>query len=99
MNTQDCYFSLIEKQAILLVNHTQIHSWNQPVLSNESKVSCSRKQRGPLLGLELMTDLDLVNNGSICWVQTHDWFICKSLVRTCFVNSITNHYVAFVCKD
>jgi len=26
------------------------------VLSNEGKVSCSRKQRGPLLGLELTTD-------------------------------------------
>ena len=38
------------------VNHAQIRSWNQPVLSNEGKVSCSGKQRGPLLGLELMTD-------------------------------------------
>jgi len=30
------YFSLI-------VNHAQISSWNQPVLRNESNVSCSRK--------------------------------------------------------
>jgi len=38
------------------VNHARIHSWNQPLLSNEGKVSCSRKQQGPLLGLELTTD-------------------------------------------
>jgi len=33
------------------VNYAGIHSWKQPVLSNEGKVSCSRKQQGPLLGL------------------------------------------------
>ena len=38
------------------VNHARIRSWNQPVLSKEGKVSCSRKERGPLLGLELTTD-------------------------------------------
>ena len=38
------------------VIHARIRSWNQPVLSNEGKVSCSRKQQGPLLGLELTTD-------------------------------------------
>ena len=33
--------SLIVKQAIFLyVNQAQILSWNQPVLSNEGKVSC-----------------------------------------------------------
>ena len=42
------------KQAFFAyVNHARIRSWNQPVLS---KVSCSRKQRGPLMGLELTTD-------------------------------------------
>ena len=31
-----------------LYRNTRIRSWNQPVLSNECKVSCSRKQRlGP----------------------------------------------------
>jgi len=46
------YFSSIVKQAMFAyVNHAQIRSWNQPVLSNEGKVSCPRKQRGPLLGL------------------------------------------------
>jgi len=28
----------------------------QPVLSKESKVSCSRKQKEPLMGLKLATD-------------------------------------------
>jgi len=37
------YFSAIVKQAIFAnVNHARICSWNQPVLSNEGKVSCSR---------------------------------------------------------
>ena len=38
------------------VNHTRIRSWNQPVLSNKGKVSCSRKQLEPLMGLEIKTD-------------------------------------------
>ena len=47
----------IAKPAVLAyVNHARIRSWNQPVLSNESKVSCSRKQREPLMGFELTTD-------------------------------------------
>ena len=51
------YLSLIAKQAIFAyVNHAQIRSWYQTGLSNEGKVSCSRKQRDPLMGLELMTD-------------------------------------------
>ena len=37
------YFSLIVKSS-------SIRSWNQPVLSNECKVSCYRKQREPLSG-------------------------------------------------
>ena len=38
------------------VNHARFRSWNQPVQSNEGKVSCSRKQREPLMGLKLTTD-------------------------------------------
>ena len=46
------YFSLIVKQAIFAyVNHARFRSWNQPVLSYQSKVSCLRKQRGTLMGL------------------------------------------------
>ena len=47
---------LWNKKLFAYVNHARIRSWNQPVLSNESNVSCSRKQRGPLMGLELTTD-------------------------------------------
>ena len=49
-------FILIYFSLIAYVNHARIRSWNQPVLSNQSKVSCSRKQRGPLMGLELTTN-------------------------------------------
>ena len=42
---------LWNKQLFAYVNHARIRSWNQPVPTNESKVSCSRKQRGPLMGL------------------------------------------------
>ena len=47
---------LWNKHLFVYVNHARIRSWNQPVLSKESKVSCSRIQRGPLMGLELTTD-------------------------------------------
>ena len=38
------------------VNHARIHSRNQPVLSNQGKVSCSIKQRELFMGFELTTD-------------------------------------------
>jgi hypothetical protein len=38
-------FDLIVLKAIGLLKHSPIGSWNQPVLSNGCKVSCSRKQR------------------------------------------------------
>jgi len=45
------------KQALsAYVNHPPIRSWNQPVLSNKSKVFCSRKQLEPLMGLKLTTN-------------------------------------------
>jgi len=46
------------KQAVCAyVNHARIRSWNQPVLRNEGKVSCSSKQLEPLMGFELTTDM------------------------------------------
>ena len=39
--------------------HARNRSGKQPVLSNEGKVFCSRKQRKPLMGLELTTDRHL----------------------------------------
>jgi hypothetical protein len=42
------YFSLIMLEAISLLKHTLIldDSWNQPVFSNECKVSSSQKTDG-----------------------------------------------------
>ena len=37
------------------VNHAWFRSWDQPVLNNEGKVTCSRKQHEPLIWLKLMT--------------------------------------------
>jgi len=38
------------------INHDRNRSWNQQVVNNEGKVSCSRKTREPLIGLELTTN-------------------------------------------
>jgi len=37
---------LIVDEKFCYINHIQICSWNQPVLSKEGKVACSRKQWG-----------------------------------------------------
>ena len=42
-----------EASNVCLCKSRSILSLNQPVLSNEGKVSCSRKQWEPLMGLEL----------------------------------------------
>ena len=41
-------------------------SWNQPVLSNKGKVSCSRKQQGPLMGLKPTTFTLRVRHATHC---------------------------------
>ena len=40
----------------ILWNQNWISSWNQPVLINKSKVSCSIKQQEPLMGFKLTPD-------------------------------------------
>ena len=51
------YLSLTVQQAIFAYVNHRIYSWNQSVLlSNESEVSCSRKQWETLMGLKLITD-------------------------------------------
>ena len=50
------YYSSTEKLAIIYVNDVNIRSWNKPVLSIEVTVSCSRKQRQPLMRFELKPD-------------------------------------------
>ena len=49
-----------------LWNHARILSWNQIVLSNEGKVSGSRKQRGPLMGLKSTTSTLRVRCATHC---------------------------------
>jgi len=51
-----CFSSIVKQVLFAYVNHAQICSWNQPVLSNEGKVYCSRKQRELLIKLKLTTD-------------------------------------------
>ena len=46
--------------------HARIRSCFKPVLSYEGEVSCSRKQREPLIGLELATDILRVKNATYC---------------------------------
>ena len=48
-----------------------LESWNQPVLSNKGKVSCSRKQRGPLMGLEPTTSTLRVGHAIHCATPPH----------------------------
>jgi len=43
----------LKQELFAYVNHARIDSWNQPVLSNEANISCSKKQREPLMGLKL----------------------------------------------
>ena len=48
-----------------------LESWNQPVLSNKGKVSCSRKQRGSLMGLEPTTSTLRVGHAIHCATPPH----------------------------
>ena len=48
--------SIVKQAFFAYVNNAWIRSWNQPVLNNEGNVTCSRKQRVPLMGIGLTTD-------------------------------------------
>ena len=56
-------------------------SWNQPVLSNKGKVSCSRKQRGSLMGLEPTTSTLRVRRATHCATPPQETF------PFCFISS------------
>ena len=58
---------------VWLWNHARIRSWNQPVLSNKGKVYCSRKQRGPLMGLKPMTSTLRVRCATHCATPPLGW--------------------------
>ena len=57
-------------------NHAPIGSWNQPILSNERKLSCSRKQRGPSMGLEPTTSTLGVRRLVILYPWKHIYCMC-----------------------
>ena len=64
--------------SVRLRNHDRSRSWNQPVLINEGKVSCSRKQREPLMGFEPTTDIFRIRRVTHCATPP------LIFLRTCF---------------
>ena len=84
-------FSLIVKQGLFAnVDKARICSWNKPVLSNEGKVSCSRKQREPLMGFELMTDRHPWIMSQMRYWQRHEAsFYFKSPIHSCVQGNVT----------
>ena len=57
---------LLQLILVRLWTHARIRSWNQPVLSNKGKVSCSMIQRGPLMGLEHTTSTLRIRSATHC---------------------------------
>jgi len=49
-------FSLLFITKSAYVHHTRIHSWNQPLLSIDSKEFCLRKQHEPLMEFEILPE-------------------------------------------
>ena len=41
-----CFSPIVKHAMFAYVNYARIRSWNQPILSNKGKASCSRKQLG-----------------------------------------------------
>ena len=74
-------FKLVFHKALTLFNSilkSRSNPWNQPVLSNKGKVSCSRKQRGPLIRLEPTTSTLRVRRATHCPVH-----VCVFLLLLC----------------
>ena len=78
-----CFSSIVKQAFFAYVNHARIRSWNQPELSNQSNVSCSRKQRGPLVGLELTTDRYPPITDQTCYPLRHAAYIISSSILRC----------------
>ena len=62
-----------------LLLFARIRSWNQPVLCNKGKVSCSRKQRGPLMGLKPTTSMLRVRRATHCTTPPPLCVVCISI--------------------
>ena len=81
--------------SIRLLYHARIRSWNQPVLRNKSKVSCSMKQRGPLMGLEPTTSTLRVSNATHCATPPIDECEVMVLLYESIVRALRSYYNFF----
>ena len=66
-----CFSSNVKQAMFAYVNQVWNCYWNQSVLSNEVKVSCSRNQREPCLGLKLTTDRHQPTTSQPCYPLRH----------------------------
>ena len=70
------FVEYMQKIQFVYVNRARIRFRNQPVLSNEGKVSCSRKQWWePLVMFKLTTDRLRVRHSTHCLTRTSNYII------------------------
>mgnify|MGYP000116713757 CR=1 FL=1 len=79
MITFSLYSFHVKQAHFAYVTHVRLRFWKQPVLINERKVSCSRKQREPLMGLELTSDM-------------HTPIASKITLYKCLKDNVCNFY-------
>ena len=92
---QLCQFSI--RPSIYLVrlwNHVRICSWHQPELSNKGKVSCSRTQRGPLMGLEPTTSSLRVRRATHCISKWNAGLPHLTKLHVCHYYNITSFLIS-----
>ena len=74
------------------VNHARIRSWNKPTISNESELSCSRKQRELLMGLNSrLTGIHRLRVRRTTHSTTSPLYISKYIFFTCCL--FFSHYI------
>ena len=83
---------------VWLWNHARIRFWSQPVLCKEGKVSCSRKQRDPLMGFSYSRlteyESDALPTARLCHSST---FTLKKYGRNLTYISIPMLTLCIVC--
>ena len=78
---------------VRLWNHARVCSWNQPVLSNRGNVSCSMKQRVPLMGLEpTISTLPVRRITQCATLPPSTCSTCLSLYNSTSVRSMWTRY-------
>ena len=73
--------------SVRLWSHARIRCWNPQQISNKGKVSCSRKQRGPLMGLEHTTSTLRARRATHCATPPYV-YICGKTVDIPYCNLI-----------